>query len=416
MSVGFLNKFYTKIAGAITAAAVIITIPDTEYRSLLELDQDYVHALLRDKTNREVVIIDVAASTYSGLSVLRGQESTVARAWPRGSTIAQVVTADNYEDFLQVGSERSVGYDPTGVLSPQHLGEKVLQLTDNDASTRWWIAKNATDKKWLPLTDTVDPGGGGGGVDPGGGGGGGGGDTAILNVVWTMEDWNVGETVVYDDSFYGYDGEQGSYGGTGLVSKDTSIYKVGTASARLDLNGDCLTYLLGGSTFSCSHAYTGLDTTLAGWIYLPASIAPGNAMFMDLFLGACPFVGGDPSIGHSIGVWYVESAWQIIVYYSSAINTVFAVAGSYTIGGWTHLACVLDASATNVYVYENGSLIHTLDVSTEYQDMTGFAFLGVSNVSNSIIPAGTDLYCYFDDVRAYNYALTVAEINALPGF
>ena len=416
MSVGFLNNFYTQITESITAAGVIASIPDADYTELLVLDEDYVYCLLRDDENREIIIIDInASSSTDGLSIARGQESTVARAWPRGATLAQVITADNYGDFLQESSERSVGYDPTGVLSPQYLGEKVLQSTDNEASTRWWIAKNATDKKWLPLTETTDPGGGTSGS----------GKTAILNVIWTMEDWDATETIVYDDSIYEHDGHALSYFGAGLISKDTSVYKVGTASAKIDLNGDRQADIQGGKeALDCSQ-WDGQDLSLAGWVYVPSSINP-NSQNVSMFLVAvlCPvsestagalFISAEYVIPPNI----VTAAWKITAEYSVALpvySAVDVIADDFSLGTWTHLACVLDSSATNVYIYINGIHVSTLDISSIYQpNMSVLSFLA-GNVVADRPTTGTNLIGYFDDVRAYNYALTVAEILALPGF
>ena len=397
MSVGFLNNFYTQITESITAAGVIASIPDADYTELLVLDEDYVYCLLRDDENREIIIIDInASSSADGLSIARGQESTVARAWSRGATIAQTITADAYGDFLQIGTSRSYGYDPNGSISPDYLGEKILQSSGEDISTRWWISKNDTDKQWLQLTDTIA-------VDPGGGGSGG----SVLEVIWTMEDWNVGETVVYDGSIYGINGEA-SILTTETISKDTSIYKVGTASAKLSINTGRLAFIVSNAG-TTPITLSDNNLTITSWRYVPSTISPLNGIhYCQLAVWS--------NLAMSLR-WNETDGWQNTLGYSSSAGSISGENAFATFGSWVHWAAVLDVVNKTCKLYLDGVLDITLDISAVYAPFYGDAYMYLT-VEDNVSPfgTGTDIIMYYDDVRFYNYALTVAEINALPGF
>ena len=156
MSVGFRNITKARLKEAISAGDTTIRLENpADYPAFLKSPGTYVYANLISHQYSEIVKIDVAASTVNGLSVARGQESTVARAWGRGTWLYQDVSAAALGDFQQKGTFRTVEYNPNGVLTPAYAGEKIYQDDLTDCKKRWWKSFNATDPYWTLIVGTI---------------------------------------------------------------------------------------------------------------------------------------------------------------------------------------------------------------------------------------------------------------------
>ena len=152
-TIGFNNNARSKIEADITADATTITIPNGDYAYFLESDDDYYYAVLRNALYREIIKIDISASSSSaGLSVTRGQESTSGRVWAKGTQLFQSITADTYGNFVQEGGHRSTGADPNGVITPSYAGEKIMQTGIYDCEIVWWQSIDAVNTVWKQIT------------------------------------------------------------------------------------------------------------------------------------------------------------------------------------------------------------------------------------------------------------------------
>ena len=150
MSVGFKNITKCQIRGDISASDTTILLENTaDYVPFISSPGDYVYAVLRDQQYKEIVKIDVAASSTYGLSVGRGQENTSARSWNRGSLFYQDLTADSLDILRQKEVFRTVTYNPNGIIAPAYAYEKIYQTGATACEKRWWKAITATHLVWM---------------------------------------------------------------------------------------------------------------------------------------------------------------------------------------------------------------------------------------------------------------------------
>ena len=91
-------------------------------------------------------VVKVTAISGDVLTVSRGQDGTIAREWPAGTTVVQRLVAANLTAFLQKGVFRSIQYNPNGILAAAYWGEKVYQSGPSASQHRWW--KHTEDLKW----------------------------------------------------------------------------------------------------------------------------------------------------------------------------------------------------------------------------------------------------------------------------
>jgi hypothetical protein len=94
--------------------------------------------------NREVV--KVTAIAGDNLTIARGQDGTVARAWPSGTLVTQRTVAANLTGIIQKTAFRTITVNPNGVYTAVYPGEKVYQSGPAAGERRWW--KNTTGTKW----------------------------------------------------------------------------------------------------------------------------------------------------------------------------------------------------------------------------------------------------------------------------
>lgn len=100
-----------------------------------------------------IEVCKVTAITGSVMTIERGQDGTVARAWPVGALISQRLVAANLGRFDQKGEFRTISYNPNGILSRDYPNEKVYETGSHACQKRWWI--HAADNKWRLLAGDV---------------------------------------------------------------------------------------------------------------------------------------------------------------------------------------------------------------------------------------------------------------------
>lgn len=156
MSIGYKNITKCQIGPAISDSDTTVLLENiSDYVPFLNAPGDYVYAVLVDSSNSEIIKIDVAASSTSGLSAARGQGGTTARAWRRGTLLYQELTAESLDEIFQQTAFRTVEYNPNGVLSPAYAGEKIYQADATACKKRWWKAWDATNPIWLLIAGTI---------------------------------------------------------------------------------------------------------------------------------------------------------------------------------------------------------------------------------------------------------------------
>ncbi len=131
-----------------------VRLPFAEAQAFITAPGDFVFALMRSVTEREIVRIDIAESVTLEPGVLkinRGQGGSIAAAWPAGSLMLAVTNEDLYSNFLQTLDVRTISFNPNEVLTPRFFGEEVYQ--DGPAGCeRWWKAYNDVDPYWDIIT------------------------------------------------------------------------------------------------------------------------------------------------------------------------------------------------------------------------------------------------------------------------
>ncbi|MCF1458427.1 MAG: hypothetical protein LPH21_12965 [Shewanella sp.] len=96
----FSNFAQTTLASSVTAATnTVNVIPTTGGRFTAPNPQQYEVLFLTDGTLYEV--IHLTARNADSLSILRGQEDTVARIWPEGTQVIAGITKSTLEKFWQ---------------------------------------------------------------------------------------------------------------------------------------------------------------------------------------------------------------------------------------------------------------------------------------------------------------------------
>lgn len=156
MSIGYKNITKCQIGPAISDSEITILLENiSDYVPFLNAPGDYVYAILADPSNTEIIKIDVAASSTSGLSAARGQGGTAARAWRRGTLLYQELTAESLDEIFQQAVFRTVSYNPNGFLSPAYIGEKVFQDDATACKKRWWKSWDATNPVWILIAGTI---------------------------------------------------------------------------------------------------------------------------------------------------------------------------------------------------------------------------------------------------------------------
>ena len=140
----------SRIDAAITASATSLTLIPGGVVNFLpgwSSGKEFYCTLVDASRNREIV--KVTALSDHTFTIVRGQDSSTARAWPIGTMIAQRPVAANYDRFIQKGF-RTVTSNPNGVLTGAYDGEKVFQSTN----WTWWISMGGT--VWKAIIESTE--------------------------------------------------------------------------------------------------------------------------------------------------------------------------------------------------------------------------------------------------------------------
>ncbi|MBW1845527.1 MAG: chitobiase/beta-hexosaminidase C-terminal domain-containing protein [Deltaproteobacteria bacterium] len=140
---------------AANIAAVDTRILLTSYDTFLNkggVGDSFYAQMINVEGDREIVLVDVENSdAVQGLSVTRGVESTVARAWGGGTIIWQVLSETSWDAVGQKSISRQVAYIPDGALVSDYIGEKVYQSD----TQMWWKAIAAASTEWRLIAGEI---------------------------------------------------------------------------------------------------------------------------------------------------------------------------------------------------------------------------------------------------------------------
>lgn len=141
----FYNKVRSRLSAAAASDATTLSVQDgsswpTSYPS------DFFCTIRDGEGNVEVV--NVTGRTGSSLAVERGAQDTTPLAWDAGVLIQQRTTSGLASLILQGPSYRSNAGSPSGVLTPEFIGEKVFDSDNSD----WYSATGTGDTDWKKLT------------------------------------------------------------------------------------------------------------------------------------------------------------------------------------------------------------------------------------------------------------------------
>ena len=144
----FNNIAYATLKEAATASDTVLYLTDGSgyaFRAAWSSGKIF-YLTLTDKL-KNIEIVKVTSVSGDALTVERGQDGTVARAWPRGSLISQRLVAANLDGFIQKEGFRTIDYNPNdSSLAANYPGEKVYQTGAEECQKRWW--KHRTGTKW----------------------------------------------------------------------------------------------------------------------------------------------------------------------------------------------------------------------------------------------------------------------------
>ena len=143
----FVNAGYSNLIAAISASALAMALVPGGVHAFLPgwAVSKYLYLTLVDAhANREVV--KVTAISGDNLTIERGQDGTVARAWSAGTLVTQRIVAANLTGMIQRAGFRSIVVNPNGTYTAVYPGEKVYQSGPSAGERRWW--KNTTGTKW----------------------------------------------------------------------------------------------------------------------------------------------------------------------------------------------------------------------------------------------------------------------------
>lgn len=143
----FVNAGYSNIIASINASAVTMALVPGGVHAFLPgwaASKNMYLTLVDASANREAV--KVTAIGGDNLTIARGQDGTVARAWPAGTLVTQRMVAANLSGVIQKTAFRSITTNPNGTYAAAYPGEKMYQSGPAAGQRRWW--KSTTGTKW----------------------------------------------------------------------------------------------------------------------------------------------------------------------------------------------------------------------------------------------------------------------------
>jgi hypothetical protein len=154
MGIKFANSAYATLASGINSSATSITLTTGQGARFPTLSGgDFFYATLIDTSNNLEIIKCTARST-DVLTVVRGQESTTARAYSTGDRIELRVTAAGFSEMLQTSNNLSeltatastarsnIAAAGTGVAQTFTASQRGTVTTDNDGSFDMNVTNN----------------------------------------------------------------------------------------------------------------------------------------------------------------------------------------------------------------------------------------------------------------------------------
>jgi hypothetical protein len=144
MGIKFANSAYATLASGINSSATSITLTTGQGARFPTLSGgDFFYATLIDTSNNLEIIKCTARST-DVLTVVRGQESTTARAYSTGDRIELRVTAAGFSEMLQTSNNLSelTATASTGVAQTFTASQRGTVTTDNDGSFDMNVTNN----------------------------------------------------------------------------------------------------------------------------------------------------------------------------------------------------------------------------------------------------------------------------------
>jgi len=154
MGIKFANSAYATLASGINSSATSITLTTGQGARFPTLaGGDFFYATLIDTSNNLEIIKCTARST-DVLTVVRGQESTTARAYSTGDRIELRVTAAGFSEMLQASNNLSeltatastarsnIGAAGTATAQTFTASQRGTVTTDNDGSFDMNVTNN----------------------------------------------------------------------------------------------------------------------------------------------------------------------------------------------------------------------------------------------------------------------------------
>lgn len=151
---GFNDLAYARLRDDIAATATVLRMGSHyiyQFNKGWAADREMYITLTDVACNVEVC--KVTAIVGSRMTIERGQDGTVARAWTEGALICQRLVAANLGRMLQEGEFKTIDYNPNGVLTPDYPNEKVYETGAHACQKKWWI--HGADNKWRLLAGAM---------------------------------------------------------------------------------------------------------------------------------------------------------------------------------------------------------------------------------------------------------------------
>ena len=152
MTISFKNSARSGITAAIGTSDTTISINSADWGNFMagRAAGTEFYCTLRSANNREIVLVDVDASSSPNLSVSRGQEATIASEWPLGTLIYQDITAATLA-FDQQTAFRQGAFNPNATLTSDYFGEKFYQ---SDLQL-WWKSVAFGTQEWRLIVGEI---------------------------------------------------------------------------------------------------------------------------------------------------------------------------------------------------------------------------------------------------------------------
>lgn len=146
----FNNMAYGRIKGGISVSTEIIELyPGDVQLFLPQWSSGKVMYLTITDSQNHIEVVKITGISGQKLTVLRGQDGSIARLWYDGAIINQRMPAGLLGAYIQKEAARQVAFNPNGVLTADYRGEKVFQT----GQKIWW--KNVSGTVWQLIAGAI---------------------------------------------------------------------------------------------------------------------------------------------------------------------------------------------------------------------------------------------------------------------